>query len=462
MSQFYDRFSEFIAQHKLLKNASTIIAAISGGVDSMVLLDLLFEHVKNSKVQIITVHLNHQLRGSAADEDEATVRQFCAKKNCPFISKKVNIREYANNRKLSLEMAGREVRYTLFSEIAKDYPKALIATAHTADDQLETVLFRILKGTGLNGLQGIQIKRENIIRPLLFASKAEIYQYAKEHSVPYHEDYTNQDTSIPRNYIRQTLIPAIKSKINPALEKSIFQLSSIASDASRFLTDAGMKAYKRCLIYQTTTEIALDISRLKRYFTSVKFEVIRECINQLNPQFASLDFIMMENILKLVETSQTGSQLPLTDNFGLFIDRNTLIFTNRIGHSWDAIAIIPGKRYTTAFFDFQTEVQDSITNPPDKENRNIEYVDLDKLGNSLRLRPWQESDKITPLGSTFTKKISDIFIDQKVPLLKKNRVPILVSDQSIVWVCGYKLSDNFKVDSATQKMLKLIYKENNI
>ena len=428
----------------------------------MVLLHLLLHYGKDANLQIVAVHLNHSLRGKAADHDKTTVREFCQSKTCRFYSKKINVKQYAEKNKLSLEMAGRKLRYTLFNEVAKSYSGSLIATAHTSDDQVETILLRIIKGTGLRGLRGIQIKRDNVIRPLLFTAKEDIYQYAKQHKIPYHEDRTNLDISIPRNFIRQTLIPSIRSSINPSLEKSVLQLSSIASDANHFIEDAAQNALKRCLSRQSSKEIALDISRLKRYFTAVKIEVIRECIAQLNNPDSRIDYTMMNNILKLAENSQTGNQLRITAGLLACIDRNELVFVRNNEQEWKTLQIIPGKEYITGFFRFQTEIVENPDFSKERDHKEIEYIDPDQLGSQLILRPWKESDRITPLGVTHSKKISDVFIDQKVPLYKKKHIPILVSDDTIVWVCGLKLSEKYRIGPSTKKALKLIYEELDI
>ncbi len=462
MTTLYDQFSAFITQNQLIQNNSTVIVGVSGGVDSMVLLHLLLHYGKCANLQIVAVHLNHSLRGTAADHDEMTVREFCQSKICLFHSKKMGVKQYAKKNKLSLEMAGRKLRYALFNEVAQSYSGSLIATAHTLDDQVETILLRIIKGTGLRGLRGIQVKRDNVIRPLLFAAKEDIYQYAKQHKIPYHEDQTNLDISIPRNFIRQTLIPSIRSNINPSLEKSILQLSSIASDANHFIEDVAQNALKHCLSRQSPREIALDISRLKRYFTSVKIEVIRECIAQLNHPDSRIDYTMMDNILKLTDNGQTGNQLRITADLFACIDRNELVFVRNNEQEWKKLQIIPGKEYITSFFRFQTEIVENPDFSKERDHKGIEYIDLDRLGRQIILRPWKESDRITPLGITHSKKISDVFIDQKVPLYKKKYIPILVSDDTIVWVCGLKLSEKYRIGPSTKRALKLIYEELDI
>ncbi|MBN2601886.1 MAG: tRNA lysidine(34) synthetase TilS [Candidatus Marinimicrobia bacterium] len=440
-----------------------MIAGVSGGVDSMVMLKCLLEYRKETEINLITAHLNHQLRGQAADLDEVTVQNFCQENDCEFVSKTVNIKEMARKQRISMEMAGREARYQFFREIGGRHTNSLIATAHTADDQVETVLYRIFKGTGINGLQGIRVKRNNIIRPLLFARKTDIYAYAIENNIPYREDHTNIDTTIPRNFIRQTLIPSIKSKINPSVERSILHLSEIFSDLEKLNQISVKKALKKCLLRQTSTEIALDISHLKKLFNSVIFEVIRESISFLHSDPATLDFNLTARISSLMRSGQTGNFLRLSNNITASLNRSELILRKNDSPNWNGFDITPGQSYANTFFNFRTELVSIGEYIADSENKNIEYVDDDKLTYSpLFLRPWQKADRIVPLGSSHSKKISDIFIDQKVVLHKKSHIPILLCGKSIVWVCGHKLSDLYKIDTTTTRVLKLVYKETTL
>lgn len=460
MSSFYQKFSAFLAENQLIPPNSTVIAGVSGGVDSMVMLHCLLTLGKEAPINLIAAHLNHQIRGSSADKDEALVQSYCQQNNCKFVVKSVNIPALAADTGASLEMAGHEARYSFFSEISAKYPGSFVATAHTTDDQVETILLRIFKGTGVQGLQGIPVKRDNIIRPLLFASKQEIYDYAHKHEIPFNEDHTNNDTSIPRNYIRQVLIPQIKSKVNPSLETSILHLQSIFSDVAAINREMVSEAFRDCLIDKSPSEITLDISRLKNYFNIIKYGVIRESVNLLNPKAVSISFSTMERLINLIKTSQTGKQIPISREIRALLNRRTLILRLDNFRHWSGFVVQIGKHYSTDYFDFHCDVFDPADFHALRENKNTEYIDLAKLPDrSLMLRPWQKGDRITPLGQRHSKKVSDIFVDQKIPLPMKKRIPLLVSGETIIWVCGVKLSDIFKVDSTTTKILKLTYKD---
>ena len=460
-ADLYRDFKLFIEDNHLLTNDDRILIAVSGGVDSMVLLHLFLQLRSENGFPIQVVHLNHSLRGRQADHDEKLVSDFCSTNHCKFYSEKIDIKRYAKEKHLSLEVAGREVRYSLFQHQATSSDCTLIATAHTLDDQVETILYRIMKGTGLKGLEGIRIKRGNIIRPLLFATKRQVYDYARKHQIPFNEDHTNRDEQIPRNYIRHQLIPAIRSGLNPALEDAILNLSAIARDANAFIQPFVREALESCTIQTSKREITLDISRLKRYFTTVKIEVIRECLKQLKFLHSAGDYKMLTRISHLIETGTTGKQLKIGSEWSAYINRNQLILEHNSDNHWSPLKIEPGKAYQTEYFRFGSEVVSSAQISLSQNNRNFEYIDLNDLGEHVILRPWKRGDRIKPVNSSFTKKVSDLFVDNKIPITHKGQIPILESDGTIVWVCGLQLSDNFKIKPKTIKALKLYYEELN-
>jgi len=460
-ADLYHDFKLFIEDNHFLTIDDRILIAVSGGVDSMVLLHLFLRLRSENELPIQVVHLNHSLRGHKADQDEKLVSDFCSTNHCKFYSEKIDVKRYAREKHLSLEVAGREVRYSLFQRQATSSGCSLIATAHTLDDQVETILYRIIKGTGLKGLEGIRIKRGNIIRPLLFATKQQVYDYAGKHQIPFNEDHTNRDEQIPRNYIRYQLIPAIRSGLNPALADAILNLSAIARDANAFIQPFVREALESCMIQTTKREITLDISRLKKYFTTVKIEVIRECLKQLKFLHSAGDYKMLTRITQLIETGTTGKQLKIGPEWSAYVNRNQLILEHNSGNHWTPLQIEPGKAYQTEYFRFGSEVVNIAKISLSQTNRNLEYIDLNDLGRQITLRPWKRGDRIKPVNTSFTKKVSDLFIDHKISLIRKKRIPILESDGTIVWVCGMQLSDNFKIKPKTVKALKLYYEELN-
>ncbi|MBP9004865.1 MAG: tRNA lysidine(34) synthetase TilS, partial [Candidatus Marinimicrobia bacterium] len=242
------KFVEYVEQNHLLNDVRTVVAAVSGGVDSMCLLDLLMSEKKRWDIEIVVAHFNHQIRGPEADSDENLVRQFCDNHSLPFFSATENVPKIARAKRISLEMAGRELRYAFFQKIAADFPNSIIATAHTLDDQAETILLRMLKGTGLQGLSGITMRRENIRRPLLFATKAELYDYARARELPFAEDHTNLCNDYERNFIRNQILPTVQHTLNPNIRATLANLAQNLGEAHQFIVEFAEKALESLII----------------------------------------------------------------------------------------------------------------------------------------------------------------------------------------------------------------------
>ncbi len=240
-------------------------------------------------------------------------------------------------------------------------------------------------------------------------------------------------------------------------------MAEIFSDLDQLNKTSAKNALKKCLVRQKSTEIALDISHLKKYLNSVIFEVIRESLNILRSNITTIDYNIMNNIVSLIHSGKTGNIQKISDNISALLNRNELIIRKNDSYNWTEFDITPGQNYSNACFNFSTEVLSISEFKADNKDKNTEFVDIDKIaGSPLFLRSWQKADRIVPLCSSHSKKVSNIFVDQKVALHKKEQIPLLISGKSIVWVCGYKLSDLYKIDTTTTRVLKLIYEDTTL
>ncbi|HPC36423.1 MAG TPA: tRNA lysidine(34) synthetase TilS [Candidatus Marinimicrobia bacterium] len=456
------KFVEYVEQNRLLNGGQTVIAGISGGVDSMCLLDLLISEKKRWKIEIVVTHFNHQIRGTEADSDEELVRRFCDNHSLPFFSAMENVPKIARAKRISLEMAGRELRYAFFQKIAAGYPNSVIATAHTLDDQAETILLRMLKGTGLQGLSGIAMRRENIIRPLLFATKAELYGYARTRELPFAEDRTNLCNDYERNFIRNQILPAVEDTLNPNIRATLANLAQNLDEAHQFMVAFAGKALESLIIKADSEQIVLDKSGLKNYFIAVEKEIIWQCLQRLDGVIKPLNFKQMNQLIKLVNAGETGRRMKIAGEITVLVDRERLILQRDLASDWSDLTIFPGEKIENEFFTFSSELMDVSNFRPGKRRSGVEFIDFDLVGNNLGLRHWQRGDRMIPLGMNQSKKISDILVDLKVPLTDKNSIPVFYSEYKIIWLCGLTLSDEFKVTSKTKTVLKLIYKGKKI
>lgn len=459
MNNLFTRFVEFSEKHSLFNGIQNAVACVSGGVDSMVMLSLLIVLRERRDINLVAAHFNHKLRGVLADEDEQLVVDYCKKNNVKLYRKRLDVRKYAKNNNVSLEMAGRELRYDFYQEVAIQLNNSVIVTGHTLDDHAETVLLRIFKGTGLQGLEGIPIKRSNIIRPILFARKRDLYSYAHEHNIPFSEDHTNHEQSCQRNVIRNCIIPRIIEDINPGLIESVYNMSQILIEANDFVAETVKKALDKVILEETSHQIVLEISCLKNYFTAVEKEALRQCIFRLKKDFKPIGFRIMNNLVSLIHSNETGKLLRLSGELIANVDRGRLILSLKKSNDWSEIAVKPGKTYKINSFIFSSEVVPVSEYSKQPNRSNIEFIDLDKIDGEVRLRRWRFGDRIRPLGLGHSKKVSDLLVDLKVQRLKKNHIPLLICNEEIIWVCGLKLSDLFKITSETTTILKLRYEE---
>jgi len=456
------KFYDFVDDNQLLENCRTVVAAVSGGVDSMCLLDLLLAGRERWKIEIVVVHFNHQLRGSEADRDEELVRKFCNGHALQFFRETTDVRKIAADRKISLEMAGRDLRYTFFRKIADGYKQAVTATAHTLDDQAETVLLRMLKGSGLQGLSGIAVRRENIIRPLLFAAKTELYEYAQQRQLPFAEDRTNALFDCQRNIIRNRLLPEIKNNLNPNIVCTLANLAQILGEAHQYIAETAHTALNNLIVSSDSEQIVLDKSGLKTYFIGIEKEIVWQGLQKLADAIQPLSYKRMNALMSLVNNGKTGRRFVVNEEILALTDRERLILQRNSRADWPEMDFTPGQTVENDYFTFTTEMRDTGEFRPCSRRSTTEFVDLDRLGNDLQIRHWRKGDRITPLGMHQSRNISDIFVDLKMPLTRKYQLPILTSGDKIVWVCGLTLSDEFKILPTTKTVLKLTYKEKHL
>lgn len=458
-SPLLTRFKHFVAEHHLLQPNETVIVGVSGGVDSMTLLDLFQKIAPDWQIRLVAAHLNHLLRAKLAERDAAIVYQYCIQQDIPIIIKAVNVKDYAREHHLSTEMAGRAVRYAFFNELADTYAPAVIATAHTADDNAETILLNLIKGRGLHSLGGIPVRRGNIIRPLLFATKAELYAYAQQCQIPFAEDHTNRLAVTQRNVIRNQILPLIQQYLNPRVTLTLSEHSRHWQEAAQVIAQLRDEALAKVTESKSRDYFLLAKARLQDYSKFLQREIILECLEQLTQKYVDMSSAQVNRLLKMIEQGKTGRQLSLTKQLRAFIDREHLILARRVTDFSEEIPVKIGERLNHELFDFSCELADVPSEVRRKPHDHTEFIDWAKVQGELKLRPWRAGDFFRPLGMKGNKKVSDILIDNKIPLPLKKRIPLLTCGEQIIWVCGLVLADEFKITPQTKQALKIYYKE---
>lgn len=433
------QFLEFIRKHKLFVAEDRILLAISGGLDSMVMLTLFVE----AKFNVAVAHANFKLRGEESDGDEVFVKSFCEARGIPFYSTAFDTNNYAAEKKISIQMAARELRYVWFRQLSKQNGFTKIATAHHADDQAETIFLNMVKGEGLNGLTGMPLNKRNVVRPLMFASKDNLEHYARNTQMKWREDSTNKEDNYQRNFIRHQIFPRIH-KINPGLNESLLRTSEKAKGEMQILK-YGLDSLKA--EYFTTNELGL---------ISIKKALI-EKFPEPSVLWRLLDEFgfKLEQAEDMIGTPHQPGRVFLTDSHRLVIDRDVLLLQPLQQVATEIATLITG----VGIFKLNNQqVTCSIVDGQFNKNLNEAWLDHDKLKFPLTWRKWREGDRFMPLGMKGFKKVSDFLIDEKLSLPEKENVTVIVSGDEIVWVVGIRIDDRVKVlpSSDRLKCLQLV------
>jgi tRNA(Ile)-lysidine synthase len=441
----------YIRRLDLVERGESILVAVSGGSDSIVLLELLACLRTEMKLSLAVAHFNHELRGRESDEDEAFVRTAAREHQCEFYVERANTRELAEAKKRSLQEEARDLRYLFFDRLRKSLGFQKVATAHHADDNAETVLFNFLRGTGIHGLAGIPAHRRDrsIIRPLLFATREEIRAYAERHGLRFREDSSNAKTEYTRNFMRQALLPTIKDNVNPNIVATLRRSSEIFDELQRYVRGETDKLRSEVVRSSSPTEIILDAAKLlaqPRFLQEMLILTIAREFTQ-----AEIDTSAVRAVLG-VARSETGSACSLTKDHVAARDRDCLVFRRPEPRRAFQHPVELGRSYAFEGFSFSSAQVPAAAFTPDP---NVEFVDGASLGRPLVLRSWHQGDSFIPLGMNDRKKVSDFFIDEKVPLHEKPGIPLLVCGDDIVWVCGRRIDERCKVTPKSSTIIKL-------
>jgi len=460
----------FIRTHRLLIGAKRILLAISGGADSIALLHVMQALASQGVItaELLCAHVNHQLRGAASDGDEAFVAREAAKLGLPVMTTAVDVKAYSKSHKLSIETAGRQVRLTWLGAMAREHRCAWIATGHQKDDNAETVLHRLHRGTGFRGLGGIRPSRSlgtdaRLARPLLGCRRSEIVAYLQSKSLPWREDRTNTDCAYTRNYMRHRLLPALQSKsIDPLVET----LAALATSASRLAQQVGEHAALAASrhVKFVDGEVVIDAKAMAALPEMVAVELIRLQLQALGSGERNLTQHHYRNILDLAQPRTVRRRLALPGGFLASREYEKLILRSQVLPGLSAVPIasatldIPGAiDYAGYRIEARILDHDEIENTRIKGNRNpfVEYLDMDRLEQPLMVRPRRRGDRFHPLGLAGEKKVGKFLTAARVPERQRGNVLVLEDRTQIVWVCPIRISDPVKVTEQTRHILAL-------
>ncbi|WP_310379919.1 tRNA lysidine(34) synthetase TilS [Flavobacterium sp.] len=431
------KFLNHINQNFPFLNGKKLLLATSGGLDSMVMVDLF----QKSNYAIAMAHCNFQLRGIESFQDEKFVQDYAASNNIRLFVTQFDTEAFAKDYKLSTQVAARELRYNWFYELLETENFDYILTAHHADDNLETFLINFVRGTGLEGLTGIPSQNENVIRPLLVFSRNEIENYAKKNFVEWREDSSNASDKYLRNKIRHKLVP-ILNELNPDFLFSFQKTQNHLKDAASIVNDGEYIIYQEVVREQEDGTVFFNLKKLTQMtnYKAYLYQWLKE-----------FDFSDWASVYDLVE-SQSGKQV-LSTQFRLLKNRDFLILT-------PVSTLVENQEYFVEKSQNEVKVPLKISFCKEADislvsNASI-FVDEDKLQFPLVIRRWNEGNIFQPFGMKGkTKKVSKLFKDEKLSLIEKENTWILCSDNQIVWIIGIRQDERFKIDNTTKNILKI-------
>ena len=455
------QYKEFIKNENLFSQKDKLILAVSGGVDSVVLCEL----SRQAGFDFIIAHCNFQLRGEESERDEKFVKCLGEKYDVEVRIKRFETEKFAEENKLSIQEAARNLRYEWFAELVgsgesgvgsqNSELRTFLITAHHANDNAETILMNFCRGTGLHGLTGIPVTYGNIKRPLLGFTKDELFQFAKAHKLDFVEDTSNLSSKYTRNLFRNEIIPAI-SKVYPQVSENLNDNIARFKEIDK-LYKVAVANIKKKLVNEKGSEWHIPVKQLMGYNNKA---LIYEIISDFGFSEKQID-----EVIKLSE-SDTGKFIDSpTSDYRIIRHRHWFIISPAATAS-SGIVIIEEKEKLVNFQEGKIEIEILQTSNPDKSGQalklqtsnNIALLDAKEISYPLILRKWKTGDYFYPLGMKKKKKLSRFFIDQKLSKTEKEKAWVIEMNKKIIWVVGQRIDDRFKVTEKTRSVLKLVHR----
>jgi tRNA(Ile)-lysidine synthase len=448
-----------VKEHQLIKPGDKIVVAVSGGPDSVTLLHILHRLQSELDIELFGAHLNHNIRGIEAQMDAQYVFNLCEDLNIICFIKSVEVEAYAAKNQLTSEQAGRILRYEFFDEVLNKVGANKIAIGHNKNDQGETVLMRILRGAGMQGLTAIQYQRDAIIRPLLDVNRDEIEKYCNNHSLAPRIDHTNLTSVYHRNKIRRELIPYLEENYNPAVLDSLVKTASILKEDYDYLEKEGEGMYKNLVNFEKKDQVSFFIPALEKLHPALIARILRRAGEELLGKGELLSYQQVQNLLGLLEKKQTGKIIHLPMDLEAAISYEKIIFykgTKEEIEPFKENLIVNDTTYVhslKASFELKVISKEDVTKV--SRDKFEKHFDFDKFQEAIFVRNRREGDRFWPLGLSGKKKLKDFFIDCKVERQERDLVPLICDGKEIVWVVGYRISEKYKITDQTEQVLSI-------
>lgn len=449
-----------IRENHMFNKGDKVVLGVSGGPDSICLLHMLHEMRKDLGITLVAAHINHGLRGLDADEDERYVEDFCKNLGVEVYSTKVDLHQISKDRNLSCESAGREVRYEFFRNVLGKTNAQKIALAHNANDVAETMLMRMMRGTGLEGLVGIKPVRDNIyVRPLINAKRDEIEKYCIDNNLRPRIDKTNLENIYTRNKVRLELIPYIRENFNEDIISVLNRLSDIVAKDNDFIQrQAEEKLRMYCEQYEQKVIILSEAFTLHEALLA---RIIRRALQMVSGNLNNFEKNHIYQVMDL-HNKQNGKMIQLPNGIAAVNDYGKIEIhrveekEKGIDKKKDSYDLHMGVNHIEDMnLLVHMRVLEKEENMNFKASDDVKYFDFDKFNGSVILRFRKNGDKFAPLGMKGSKKLKDIFIDMKIPTHMRDDVPLICVDEQIAWIVGIRVSERFKIERKTKKIIEI-------
>ncbi|MCX8030804.1 MAG: tRNA lysidine(34) synthetase TilS [Thermodesulfovibrionales bacterium] len=444
-----------ISKFNMIFRNDIILIALSGGADSVCLLKVLSELKDEFELKLNSLYIDHGLR---PDEIPLEI-EFCSRLSeslkIPFMIRKVDVLGYSKGEKMTKQQAARELRYMVFNEVAFEIKADKIALGHTADDQAETLLLRLIRGSGSLGLAGIPPVRQKIIRPLIEIERKDIEAFLDENNIAFVVDSSNLLDRYIRNKVRNFLIPEIK-KINPSIVNTLQKTSEIFRDEERYFEVMVTKTMMKMISRKTDNHIELFLTPFEVIDTVLMRRVLRRAIDATRG-LRGINFIHIEDIISLIKKGKAGDRLYLPNNIRVIKGYSILTITCQQPNKLDTYTLYEPKSIylKEASLTLSCKVIDIKGIDKEVASKKVAYLDADKINFPLKIRSRKEGDYFYPFGLGKRKKLQDFFVDEKIPRDERDIVPLLINDNGdILWVSGYRIDDRYKINKDTKRVLK--------
>ena len=438
-----------------------IVVGVSGGPDSLALLYVLFHLQDELDFTLHVAHLDHKFRGAESAADADFVKEQSRKLSIAFTIETIGVPNIIRLNKLSSEDGARQVRYQFYDRVAKKVGAAKVALGHNADDQAETMLMRLFRGSGSQGLSGIPKMRDGkYIRPLLSSSREEIEKFLSDLGLSPRQDSSNQKPIYLRNKIRLELLPLLEAEYNPNIKNVLCRTAEILRSESELLDRIAEETLSACLITCNPSIVEISIDNFQEQHLAIQRRILRFCITNVAGDICDVHFERIESILALISNNKPNCTLILPNNVEVIKSYDELIIRQtKLDDEFSAFEYelnVPG---ITELPELKSIIVTKLNENciVESQNQFQEVFDFEKVKQPLWVRNRRSGDRFHPLGMSGEKKLKNFFIDAKVPKNLRDQIPILVSGDEIIWIVGYRMSDRFKITNSTRQKLAVSF-----